>query len=62
MVAFGDQTAGLERALVFEAVRGPGALFGGEEGGSVGEIIKEEEGSKGDDYGQEAFKDESGWG
>jgi hypothetical protein len=51
MVGFGDQAVGVEGALVFKAVGSPSALLEREEGGSIGEIVEEEEGRKGYDDG-----------
>ena len=60
MVGFGDQAAGGEGALVFEAVGRPSALFDCEEGRGVREVVEEEVGDKGDEDSYDAFEDEAG--
>jgi hypothetical protein len=46
--------------LEFEAVSSPSALLGGEEGGSIGEVVEEKEGENGNRDSEEAFDDKSG--
>jgi hypothetical protein len=59
MVGFGDHAVGFQGALEFEAVSSPCSLFGGEEGGSIGEVVEEKEGDNSNGDSEEALYDKS---